>query len=325
VAGAGTNVSIRVSRGTLNERKIKIDVANVNGTTYTTFTTYDSLNVAPNPPTLGSISTFNATTAKTFSWTFNDANTADAQTAYQLQIQRVSDSVVVYDTAKVASGTSSATVPANTLVNAVAYQWRVMTWDLADAAGAWSPYSAFSTTSAATVTITSPATDGTVINTDSVAIVWTVAGATQAQFRPQITNLTTGAVTDGGYRSSTATTFTWTGLSPSATYQASITIKDSGGVESNPGFRTFTTDFVNPMEPTFTIAAGDTYIELDITNPDSTGSEPEVDHNDVYRKLTSEPDTSYIRIASVPYNGTYRDYAVKSSQSYDYKVAGVSI
>jgi hypothetical protein len=325
ITTSGTNTAIRVSRGTLNERHIKVDVANVNGSTYTTFTTYDSLNVPPNAPTLAAIGTFNATVAKTVSWTFNDANTADSQTAYQLQIQRVSDGVVVYDTAKVASTTSSATIPANTLVNAVAYQWRVKTWDLADSAGSYSAYSAFSTVSAATVTITNPATDGTVIDTDSVAITWTVSGATQAQYRPQITNMDTGVTTDGGYRSSTATTFTWTGLNPSANYQASITIKDSSNVESNPGYRTFSTSFVNPMQPTFTVTVGDTYIELDVTNPDSTGSEPDVDHNDVYRKLTSEPDSSYIRIGSVPYNGTYKDYAVRSGQSYDYKVAGVSV
>lgn len=325
IAGAGTNTSIRVSRGTINERKIKVDVANVNGTTYTTFTTYDSLNVPPSPPTLGAVGTYNATLAKTLTWTFNDANTSDSQTAYQLQIQRVSDGVVVYDTAKTASATGSHTVPSSTLVNAVAYQWRVMTWDLADAAGAWSPYSAFSTVSAAVVTITNPATDGTVINTDSIALAWSVAGATQAQFRPQITNNTTGVTTDGGYRSSTATTFTWTGLNPSAAYTASITIKDGGGVESNAGLRTFTTNFVNPMQPVLTATPGDTYIELSITNPDAAGSEPDVDHNDVYRKRTSEDVSAYVRIASVPYNGTYRDYAVQSGQSYDYKVTGVSV
>jgi hypothetical protein len=325
VAGAGTNTSIRVSRGTLNERRIKVDVANVNGTTYTTFTTYDSLNVAPSPPTLGAVGTYNASLTKTLTWTFSDANTSDSQTAYRLQIVRVSDGVVVYDTAKTASTTGSHTVPAATLINAVAYQWRVQTWDLADAEGAWSPYDAFSTVSAAVVTITSPAADGEVINTDSLALTWTVAGATQAQFRPQITNNNTGVTTDGGYRSSTATTVTWTNLNPSASYTASITIKDTGSVESSPGYRTFTTDFVNPMQPTFTATPTDTYIELVITNPDSTGSEPEVDHNDVYRKRTSEPDSAYVRIASVTYNGTYKDYAVQSGVSYDYKVTGVSV
>ncbi|MGW3499368.1 glycoside hydrolase family 78 protein [Streptomyces globisporus] len=324
VSGAGTNTSLRVSRGVVNERRVKVDVANVNGTTYTTYTTYDSLNLAPNPPTLAVKATFNATTAQTFTWTFNDANTSDSQTAYRLQIVRVSDGVVVYDTAKTASATSSATASANTLVNAVNYQWRVMTWDLQDAAGAWSPYSAFSTVSAATVTITSPATDGTTINTSSITLTWSVAGGTQAQYRPQITNLTTGITTDGGYRSSVATAFTWTGLNSSASYRLSITIKDGGGVESNPGLRTFTTDFVNPMKPAFMATTGDTYIELAISNPEAAGSEPEVDHNDVYRKRTPEPASAFVRIGSVPANGVYRDYAVQSGVSYDYKVTGVS-
>ncbi|MFF4467956.1 hypothetical protein ACFYZ3_00205 [Streptomyces sp. NPDC001599] len=324
ITTSGTNTSIRVSRGKLNERHIKVDVANVNGTSYTTFTTYDSLNVAPSPPTLVAKPTFNATEPETFAWAFNDANTTDSQTAYRLQIQRVSDGVVVHDTAKTASPTSSSTVPADTLVNAVAYQWRVMTWDLADSAGAWSPYSAFSTVSAATVTITNPAADGTIINTDSVAVTWTVSGATQAQYRSQLTDAGTGTTMDSGYRSSTATTVTWAGLSPSATYTVSIAIKDSGGVESNPGYRTFTTDFVNPMQPALVTSVGDTYIELVVTNPDATGSEPDVDHNDIYRKRTAEPATAYVRIGSVPPNGTYRDYAVQSGASYDYRVTGVS-
>lgn len=69
------------------------------------------------------------------SWTFNDADSGSTQSAYQLIITRVSDSVVVKDTGEVASSISSYAVPGGTLELSKKYKWKVR---VKDNDGVWS-------------------------------------------------------------------------------------------------------------------------------------------------------------------------------------------
>jgi hypothetical protein len=93
----------------------------------------------PNPPILGNPLT-NARvgpgSSVTFSWTFSDPDAGDTQSAYQLQIGNSDFSTVYADTGKVSSTSSSATVTVPS--NVGLYYWRVKTWDLQNAEGAWS-------------------------------------------------------------------------------------------------------------------------------------------------------------------------------------------
>ncbi len=70
-------------------------------------------NIAPSAPALTTRPNFDATSAAEYSWKFGDSNPADYQTAYQLEVSRVSDSVVVYDSGKIASAVESATLNPN--------------------------------------------------------------------------------------------------------------------------------------------------------------------------------------------------------------------
>jgi len=97
-------------------------------------------NQPPNPPSLNSPQAnerFDPSISVTFTWTFNDPDAGDAQSAYRFQLDDNSDfSSPIIDTGKVASSESSTT---QSLLGSVGlYYWRVKTWDSQNAEGDWS-------------------------------------------------------------------------------------------------------------------------------------------------------------------------------------------
>ncbi|MHA1742850.1 MAG: glycoside hydrolase family 78 protein, partial [Candidatus Heimdallarchaeota archaeon] len=101
---------------------------------------YWSANLPPNPPQLNTPlenARFDPATLVTFTWTFNDPDSGDSQSAYRFQLDDNSDfSSPIIDTGKVTSSTTSTT---QTLPSTVGlYYWRVKTWDSQNAEGGWS-------------------------------------------------------------------------------------------------------------------------------------------------------------------------------------------
>ena len=99
-----------------------------------------SLNQPPTQPTLTfpeENARFDPSASVTFTWTFNDPDAGDSQSAYQFQLDDNSDfASPIIDTGKVTSSESSTT---QTLPSTVGlYYWRVKTWDSQDAEGEWS-------------------------------------------------------------------------------------------------------------------------------------------------------------------------------------------
>ena len=97
-------------------------------------------NVPPAAPT--NLARSNNGGQPTLSWTFNDPDTGDAQSAYQAICERWNGSAWVahFDTGKVASATSShALTVGQRLSGATTYRFRVKAWDVENAEG---PYSA---------------------------------------------------------------------------------------------------------------------------------------------------------------------------------------
>jgi hypothetical protein len=87
-----------------------------------------------------------ASVDQTFSWQFNGTT----QTDYQLVIYDLNN-LLIYDSLKVTSGTSSHTVPTATLTNGNKYKWRVTVWE--NTASATSKWVVFETYSAPSVTM----------------------------------------------------------------------------------------------------------------------------------------------------------------------------
>lgn len=325
-AAGSTNYAIRVHRGKTNGQKVLVSVANkTSGGTHSTIYILDTLNVAPNAPTLFPRANFDATTAVNLSWTFSDTNAGDTQSAYQLQINNASTGASAVDTGKVTSTTSSRTLTASTLSNGVSYQWRVRTYDAGDLVGAYSSYGTFSTSAGGTVTITSPATDNPAgVITDNYNIVWSVSGTTQASYRVVVTRTSNSTVlVDTGYVTSTATTYNVTGMLTDVQYQISVTVRNSALVVSGAGTRLITPSYGNPEQPTFTAIAGSDHIFISVDNPTPTGDKPEVTENQILRRVNGS-GSSYTVVGTTTADGSYKDYAVASGVTYQYIVRGTA-
>jgi hypothetical protein len=106
-ASGSTNLALRVHRGALAGQTVLVSVANrTSGGVHSTQYIVDTFNVAPTAPTLSPKTNFDATASATFSWTFNDPNAGDTQSAYQLQINS-SSGVYRYDSAKVTASAAT--------------------------------------------------------------------------------------------------------------------------------------------------------------------------------------------------------------------------
>jgi hypothetical protein len=277
------------------------------------------LNQPPNAPILDTRTNFDATDNVGFSWTYNDPDPSDSQSAYQLEIFDVGTSSTVYNTGKVASTTSSHTLPAGTLVNNKQYQWRVKTWDSSDVEGPYSDYLSFYTSVKPSVTITNP-TDSATVTESSITVQWSFSDPeSEGQSAYQVELLdnadtvieNTGKVSSTSARSKTLSTT----LQNNTTYKVRVTVWDAKDVASLPVTHTFSVAYTPPAKPTITATSATGHIVIDITNPEPQGSEPNVTGNDIYKKINGV----WVRIATnVMYQ--YRDYAVKSGKTYEYKV-----
>lgn len=320
---------LRVSR-TADERRVLIEAAvNTTGalSTSSIYTTVG--NYAPSAPALVVRPNFDSTSSAIFNWKFGDQNDKDYQTAYQLEISRVSDSVVVLDTGKLTTPSNTYTLAANAIANGIAYRWRVRTYDVVDAVGTWSGYGTFTTAATGTLTITTPATDNVAgIETSSVSVGWTYVqsgGATQAQRRLRLIRTADSAVLlDTTMQLTGANGHVLTGLESGKEYRVEVTVINSSSVTTPVVSRLITPYYAEPMTPSMVINTRDSHVELVIVNPNPTGDRPQVITNDIYRRKSGSTakDSDYIRIATVTNSATYKDYSVKSGTTYDYYVVG---
>ncbi|HEY3689652.1 MAG TPA: hypothetical protein VGL46_05040 [Pseudonocardiaceae bacterium] len=324
-ATGSSNLALRTHRGTMTGSQILISVANMtSGGVHSTIYVTDQFNLAPTAPTLTPTGNFDATLAKVFAWAFNDPNTGDTQSAYQLQIN-TSVGVTAVDTGKVTSTTPSRTVAGATLSNPGSWQWRVQTWDALNTQGVYSPFSTFSTAAGGTVTITSPAADHPTPNdVSSWNITWAVTGATQDSYQVAVYNNATNVqLSTTGWVTSTATTAT-VSLPTDIEWRIEVTIRQSG-VSSNTGTRLITPSYGTPVAPTFVLQdypdAG--YVLVLVTNPTPDGNRPEVVTNEVYRRPLGSTG-AYELAGTAVRSGTFLDYGVASGVTYEYFVRGVS-
>lgn len=231
----------------------------------------DTFNLVPLAPTLTPQANYDATTAATFAWTFNDPNTGDTQSAYQLQVQRVDTGATVLDTGKTASTTPSRNVAGGTLTNGLDYRWRVMTWDALDAAGAWSDWGTFTASAAGSVNILTPAADNPPgVVTDDYLVSWSVTGTVQASYRAWVTRNDTGVtVHDSGWVTSSATSATVAGMVTDVEHTIRVQVRNASAVSSGIGSRLITPSYGTPETPLVTLVPvpDGGYVLVDVDNP----------------------------------------------------------
>lgn len=319
-----TNLGIRLARGKLDERRVMVSVANnAAGVLSTVYVDDTGLNTPPTAPLLGAVSTFDATQPKVLTWQHRDSNPADTQSAYEVEIIRTSDSVSMLDTGQVVSAAQQHTIPAATLANSVAYQWRVRTWDPAGQAGTWSAFTDFTTSGGGSVTITDPAADnpGNQYTADYL-VAWSASGTVQASYRVQVIRTADGAiVSDTGYITSVATSHLVQNLQSTTEYRIQVTVRNAALAVSNPGTRLITPSYSTPEVPILSLTQGPTYVEVSVDNPAPTGDRPDVSLNRLYRRRVGSAAWDYL--AEIAPNGSWRDYSAGALVPYEYYVEAV--
>lgn len=330
-AASTINDEVRVPQRIVDERRVLVAASNIHtGTSAKTIATYvdTSGNVAPNAPALVDVAGFDASSAYTFGWAFSDDNSADTQTAYELQIQRVSDSVDIVATGKVVSTALTRVVNAATLVNGVNYRWRVRTWDALDTQGAWTSYDTFLTAALGTLTITDPAADDPVgYDEATVDLTWTYVqgdGYVQTQRRIRVLLDSDGSVlSDTTMQASVATSET-VAIPTSVRVRIELSIvTNAPGTPTVTTTRYMTSDYATPMQPTVALSVGESFIIVSIDNPEPSGDRPEVVSNIIERR-PGGTDDAFVPVAIVGHNGEYNDHAVRSATAYDYRVRGTA-
>ena len=325
-SGTASIQAIRVQRGSDAGTTGLVCIASVDGGTLSLTNVIDTFNLEPNAPTLTAKTNYDATASGMFTWTFNDPNPGDTQSAYEFEVERTDTGASVIDTGKVVSATASRTVTGGTLTNGLSYRWRVRTWDAADTVGPFSGWGTFSTAAGGTVTITDPASDNPAgVITDDYAIDWSVAGTTQAAYRVWLKIHSSGAtVNDSGWITSAATTYNVTGMTSGVEHRVEVKVRNVGLVESAIGTRLITPDYGSPEAPEITVTAEDAggYVLVSVINPTPTGDRPEVVSNSILRRPTG--GTTWSVLGSCDPDGEFRDYTARSGVAYEYVARGVA-
>ncbi|GAA4082740.1 hypothetical protein [Actinomadura miaoliensis] len=328
-AAGSTNLAIRVHRGWAAGDRILITVANrTSGGAHSLITVTDLLNWPPTQPTLAPKAAFDATTPATFTWTFNDPNPQDRQSAFQLEIYNVNSGALVHDTGTTTSTVTAYTLPANTLNNGIEYRWRVRTWDDLGEMSPWSAYGTFVTSNSGSLTITDPAVDNDpAIITASYLIAWQVTGTTQDAYRVLARRSDTGAVlVDTGWVTSPATTYLVQGMAAGVEYQIEVTARNAAQVATNTAVRLITPDYASPERPLIAVEPVDDggYVLVTVINPPSAGDRPTPVGNEIYRRRARSGDP-WVLLAEIEPDGTYRDYSAPSGVQLEYMArAGVT-
>lgn len=282
-------------------------------------------NVAPNAPTSlapAGGATVDRTAVQRLSWAFSDPNAGDSQSKYDLQWRLGAGA---WTTVTTVTTSQFWDAPANTFP-AGSIEWQVRTYDALGVVGPWSA-SAFLTaaTPPAAPAITSP-TNGSVVGTPTGSIVWSAPSQTSYQVR-KVADLAGSPDTTNVYYDS-ADVVSSTARDAPLTYPTNgryehlqVRVK-LGGLWSTWSSVRVQIAYTAPATPTLAVQADSpvapTGLQVAVTNPTPTGSQPVVASSDLYRRLAGGGGSG-IRIAKgLAANAVYTDRSVASGVAYEY-------
>lgn len=339
-SGMTERVDYSGTSGTFPYANTAADLAGVSGSTSAaTFTPTNSAigvivgvslllapaDTAPTAPTglnpSGS-TTIDLNNTQRFSWTFNDPDTGDTQSKFDLQyrIGTAAWTTVTSTTTNQFYDFAAGTFTANS------YEWQVRTYDSIGTVSPWSASAFFTAgTTPGVPTITAPASGGTV-SSNSATVSWsspsqdayevrTVADLSGAADTSTIYT-DTGNVTDTSARSRTVA-FTTNGV-----YQHVQVRVQSGGLWSAFADIRVLVSYTPPAVPTATITAYSSSAAVTVawTDPTPTGSEPTVSSHDVWRRESANPSSTTVPLAAAVGGTSWTDYTPASLVDYEYEV-----
>lgn len=211
-------------------------------------------------PALGRIVGYSAS-GITFTWAFTDTWSGDSQTAYRIQVERVSDSAVLVDTGKVVSSATNADVVIAGSEIGVPLRWKIKLWDEDDAEGDWSDYFTFQMNAIPSVVMT----NAPGYQSPAPTITWTytpgTAGA-QKSYRVAIAvQATNELVYDSGFVAGADVSHTPPGpvLQRNETYVTAIQVKDDAGLVGSTLDANRLASWTGPPQPAFSVITDDFY------------------------------------------------------------------
>lgn len=194
-----------------------------------------------------------------FNWEFSDSYGDDSQSALEVQVQRVSDSLSIHASGKVIDRSESYLGFIGSAHQDVLLRWRVRLWDEDDVVGSWSSWVTFTLTSVPVITITKP-TAGGVIASPKPTIEFTVDTGPKKSLKAYriVIKQSDGIVHDSGYiryygTGSTPYSFAYDTpkslLDRNQAYTVRVFAIDSSGLEEVQS-QAFTTAWTPPAAPT---------------------------------------------------------------------------
>jgi hypothetical protein len=283
----------------------------------------------------------------TFYSTFSDnekATRGDTPSAYEVEVSRNSDSVLVYTLFKdsgLSAGTNSVTDgdagilkvtgAANPIAYETEYKYRVRYYDSMGAVGQWSSYLVFKPSQSPTTTIGVPAHSGT-ITSPAVNVTWSMSSPgskSQNSFQLKVVRVDTAStVFDTGRSYSSVQTYALPGgyLVNSKQYDFMVMTWDTDGLASTWDTNTVTTNWTAP-DPIVDFTAADN-VEVSAVVCEWTVSNTAGAYfrkYTIYRKESTEYNWSLL--VEIPNQSTvqYYDYLTANNVSYDYKITQWSI
>lgn len=321
----------RLAQGTWYVRCRTEDEYGVTGSysAYNTFTVAHAPSTSNRNPSSGI--SIQYTTTPTVDWDFSDPDATDAQTAYEVELWKLSA-----PGSPIQPGKQTSTNEFHQFSSGIdatwkdtELRWRAKVYDADDVASAWSTDAAFFLRDLPTANITAPVGAGGATNSQPT-VTWTFSasgGRTQYSYRVVVTNTDTSTVVaDSGVVVGTA--LSWQVPTPviviSTNYQIDLTLVDSSGL-TGTDTDTFTATYSLPTTPTFVVSDIDFYSESRVNIDWSSATQDGTCLGwRVYRRLASETTWTLLIYDQTPSSDSYVDYTCPENVDVQYSVVQVA-
>lgn len=262
-----------------------------------------------NKPVGGSVQNINEPI--TFSWNHNGTL---EQESFELRY-RVKGTTT-WTTVSETTNRQSYTLPANTLtINE--YEWQVRTTSEYGFQSPWSEIGVFSVAETTPAPIILKPLPNEEIGISDLRVEW--ESPTQYQYEIQLLDENDNIIWSDSKISTANSIEVKNILENNRTYKVRLRVNQQGGIFSPWVEVEFTVSYTPPAKPIITITPNseDAYLEIDVYNPPSTGTEPSAVSQELFRR---ELGGQWVKIANLSPNSKFDDYAVASGKVYEYRV-----
>ena len=280
------------------------------------------LNSPPNAPTLTtppSGATLDRSVTQRFRWIFNDPDSGDTQSQYDLRHRVVG--APSWTTVMGVTPNTSRDFPAGTFAEDD-YEWQVRTYDAQGERGPWSSSEFFTAaTPPPGPTITAP-TNGATVGLSEVLVEWSYPS--QEAYRLQVQDGAGNTLTDTGQvNSTTARSYLVDLPTNNVTRTVRLQVLD-GGLWSAWVAVTFEVSYTPPPPPVVSLLpdTDDGALVVTITNPASGTGEPATSYNDVY---VDDGAGEERRAVEVPTNSSWTYWLPVSGRDYAGNIRVVAV